>query len=207
MTIPSYFLSPEWAIIATQLLAGLVALVLVLAWALHRRHRHQVAAARRIIEDRGAIRRAGEAVLERQLARHHPGLPLPADLRAAYGDRSLKLLEPLVAAWLEPTQHDLSEVMRRLLEIRQEDLDEWLASSAFTERGNPPLSPDSLRRLGELADSPDQFARLAGDRQAARLAEALWLIEALDAGEDAETARRQAAERLRAVTDRAADSA
>ena len=206
MTIPSYFLSPEWAIVASQLLAGLVALVLVLGWALRRHHRHQVAAARRIIEDRDAIRRAGEGVLERQLAHHRSGLSLPADLRAAYGERSLKLLEPLVAAWLEPTRHDLSEVMRRLLEIRQEDLNELLASSAFMERGDPPLPSDSLRRLGDLADNPDEFARLAGDRQAARLAEALWLIEALDAGEDAETARRQAAERLRAAADREPDS-
>ncbi|MFO7581867.1 hypothetical protein [Guyparkeria sp.] len=126
MDIPSYFLSPEWAIVATQLLAGFVVLTIVLGWALWRRHRQLAMSARQLIRDRSAIRQAGERVLDRQLERHRPGCALSREARAAYADRSLVMLEPLVGAWLEPKRHDLSDVMRRLLEIRQEDLHQLL---------------------------------------------------------------------------------
>ncbi len=200
MAMPSYFVSPEWAIVATQLLAGLAVIALFLGWAFWRQQRRLAGSARRLIADRPAIRQAGERVLERGFARHRPGHALTREARSSYADRSLELLEPLVAAWLEPGRHDLADVMRRLLEIRQEDLEQLLVTGGTGNHAARVEDMEYLQRLGRLVDDPAFRANLAEDRSAARVAEALWLIEALDTGEAPEAARRQAAERLRTTT-------
>ncbi|MGM0517815.1 MAG: hypothetical protein ACQER6_09465 [Pseudomonadota bacterium] len=130
MTLPAYFLSPEWAIIASQLLVAMTLLVLFLAAAIWRRNRRARRAIQRLLADRNAIRQAGEHVLDR----------LPEDQgpdesgRVAWVDRSLELLEPLAAACLDAKRHGPEEVMRRLLVIRQEDLHQRLAEPALSTR-------------------------------------------------------------------------
>jgi hypothetical protein len=65
--------------------------------------------------------------------------------RAAWVDRSLQLLEPLAAAWLDAERQGPEEVMRRLLIIRQEDLHQCLAEVALSTRKIDEGS-DRLRR-------------------------------------------------------------
>ena len=136
MTLPAYFLSPEWALIATQLLVAMTLLVLFLAAAIWRRNRRARRAIQRLLADRNAIRQAGEHVLDR-LPEHQR----PDDAsRVDWVDRSLELLEPLASAWLEADRHGPEDVMRRLLVIRQEDLHQRLTE------------PSSPRSNGQPAD-------------------------------------------------------
>jgi len=139
MTLPAYFLSPEWAIIATQLLAAMTLLALFLAGAIWRRNRRARRAIERLLADRNAIRRAGEHVLDRLPEGEGPDEAGRVD----WVDRSLELLDPLAAAWLDADRHGPEDVMRRLLVIRQEDLHQQ--TTAASER-----TADCLERLRHI---------------------------------------------------------
>jgi len=139
MTVPAYFLSPEWAIIATQLLAAMTLLALFLAGTIWRRNRRARRAIERLLADRNAIRRAGEHVLDRLPEGQGPD----ESGRVAWVDRSLELLEPLTAAWLDEDRNGPANVMRRLLAIRQEDL--YQQTSVASERAAACL--ERLRRI------------------------------------------------------------
>ncbi|MDG4868220.1 hypothetical protein P8631_09440 [Guyparkeria sp. 1SP6A2] len=212
-----YFLSSDWAIIASELLAGFIVLTVVLAVLVWRGQRRHTDAAERLLEDRDPIARASEEMVERQIQRIWPEIQLDEVQRSEYAERSLDAVEALVEPWLEPKRYELSSVARSLLQVRQADLEQVLnLALAQCESKDDEVDP----RMGELERSVAEL-RQTSDRQAKQLGEALEtvnimvreygrkfdydkeprvstllqaivMLDEMDAGADCETARQRA---------------
>ncbi len=212
-----YFLSSDWAIIATELLAGFVVLTVILAILVWRGQRRHTDAAERLLDDRDPIARASEEMVERQVKRIWPEIELDEAQRSEYAERSLDAIEALVEPWLEPKRYELSGVARSLLQVRQADLEQVLnLALAQCESKNDEADP----RMGELERTVADL-RETGERQAKQLGEsletvnimvreygrkfdydkeprvstllqAIVMLDEMDAGADCETARRRA---------------
>ncbi|WP_322520501.1 hypothetical protein SR882_06785 [Guyparkeria halophila] len=213
-----YFLSSDWAIIATELLAGFIVISLVLAILVWRGQRRHTGAAERLLDDRDPIMRASEEMLERQIHRTWPELTVGDEQRESYAERSLDAIEAMVEPWLEPKRYELAAVARRFLQVRQADLDQLLTLA----RAHAEQSAGDDPRLGELEHDVKEL-REQRDRQAKHLAEsletvnvmvreygrkfdyndephvatvlkAIVMIQEMDAGADCETAKHRADE-------------
>lgn len=212
-----YFLSSDWAIIASELLAGFIVLTVVLAVLLWRGQRRHTDAAARLLDDRDPIARASEEMVERQIQRIWPEIQLDEVQRSEYAERSLDAIEALIEPWLEPKRYELSGVARSLLQVRQADLEQVLnLALAQCESKVDEVDP----RMGELEKTVAEL-RQTSDRQAKQLGEALEtvnimvreygrkfdydkephvskllqaivILDEMDAGADCETARRRA---------------
>ncbi len=167
-----YFLSSDWAIIASELLAGFIVLTVVLAVLVWRGQRRHTDAAERLLEDRDPIARASEEMVERQIQRIWPEIQLDEAQRGEYSERSLDAVEALVEPWLEPKRYELSGVARSLLQVRQADLEQVLnLALAQCESKDDEVDP----RMGELERSVAEL-RQTSDRQAKQLGEALETV-------------------------------
>ncbi len=213
-----YFLSSDWAIIATELLAGFIVISLVLAILVWRGQRRHTGAAERLLDDRDPIMRASEEMLDRQIQRVWPELTVDDEQRESYAERSLDAVEAMVEPWLEPKRYELAAVARRFLQVRQADLDQLLTMARAQVEQND--ADDSRTR--ELENNVNEL-REQRDRQAKQLAEsletvnvmvreygrkfdynsephvatvlkAIVMIQEMDAGADCETAKSRADE-------------
>ena len=215
-----YFLSSDWAIIATELLAGFMVISLVLAIMVWRGQRRHTGAAERLLDDRDPIVRASEEMLDRQIQRTWPELTINDEQRESYAERSLDAVEAMVEPWLEPKRYELAAVARRFLQVRQADLEQLVTLA----RAQAEQSAGDDPRLGELENDVQEL-RDQRDRQAKHLAEsletvnvmvreygrkfdyndephvasvlkAIVMIQEMDAGADCEAAKRRADEVL-----------
>ena len=213
-----YFLSPDWAIIATELLAGFIVISLILAVLLWRGQRRHTGAAERLLDDRDPIMRASEEMVDRQIQRVWPELELDDEQRESYAERSLDAIEAMVEPWLEPRRYELAAVARRFLQVRQADLEQLLTLA----RAHAEASDEDDARLAELENDIKELRELR-DRQAKQLNEsletinvmvreygrkfdyndephvatllkAIVMVQEMDAGADCETAKRRAEE-------------
>lgn len=214
-----YFLSSDWAIIATELLAGFIVISLILAILVWRGQRRHTGAAERLLDDRDPIMRASEEMLDRQIQRTWPELAFDEEQRESYAERSLDAVEAMVEPWLEPKRYELAAVARRFLQVRQADLDQLLTlARAQAEKSEG----DDDQRLAELEKDIEEL-RDQRDRQAKHLAEsldtvnvmvreygrkfdyndeprvatvlkAIVMVQEMDAGADCETAKSRADE-------------
>ena len=211
-----YFMSSDWAIIATELLAGFFVLSLILAVLVWRGQRHYSRAAEQLLDDRDPIVRANEEMVQRQIQRIWPELSLDEEQRQIYADRSLDAVEAMVEPWLEPKRHDLTGVARQFQRVRQEDLEQLLTVA----RAHAEASQADDERVGELEQEVDEL-RKQRDRQAnqlndsletvnvmvreygrkfsydkephvATVLKAIVMIEEMEAGADCETAQQRA---------------
>lgn len=169
-----YFLSPDWAIIATELLAGFIVISLVLAILVWRGQRRHTGAAERLLDDRKPIMRASEEMLDRQVQRVWPELTVDDEQRESYAERSLDAVEAMVEPWLEPKRYELAAVARRFLQVRQADLDQLLTMARAQVEQND--ADDS--RIKELENNVNEL-REQRDRQAKQLAESLETVNVM----------------------------
>ncbi len=169
-----YFLSSDWAIIATELLAGFIVISLLLAIMLWRGQRRHTDAAERLLDDRDPITRASEEMLDRQVQRVWPELTVNDEQRETYAERSLDAVEAMVEPWLEPKRYELAAVARRFLQVRQADLDQLLTLARAQAEQND--GDDS--RINELENNVNEL-REQRDRQAKQLAESLETVNVM----------------------------
>ncbi|TKA91244.1 hypothetical protein FAZ79_01525 [Guyparkeria sp. SB14A] len=211
-----YFLSSDWAIIATELLAGFIVISLILAILVWRGQRRHTGAAERLLDDRDPIMRASEEMVDRQIQRVWPELKLDDEQRETYAERSLDAIEGMVEPWLEPKRYELAAVARRFLQVRQADLEQLLTLA----RAQAEQSDADESRIAELEGDIKEL-REQRDRQAKQLNEsletvnvmvreygrkfdyneephvatvlkAIVMVQEMEAGADCETAKRRA---------------
>ncbi|MFA7521416.1 MAG: hypothetical protein WCY71_00640 [Halothiobacillaceae bacterium] len=145
-----YFLSPDWAITATTLLVGFFVISVILAVLVWRGQWRHSAAAERLLDERHAILRASEDLVGHQMQRHWPELAqLDHDQQRLYAERSLVVVEAMVGPWLDPKRHDLSDVARQFLQVRQEDLEQLLSIARAHEKATPGASEASSGKATE----------------------------------------------------------
>lgn len=145
-----YFLSPDWAITATTLLVGFFVISVILAVLVWRDQWRHNAAAERLLDERHAILRASEDLVGHQMQRHWPELAqLDHDQQRLYAERSLVVVEAMVGPWLDPKRHDLSDVARQFLQVRQEDLEQLLSIARAHEKATPGASEASSGKATE----------------------------------------------------------
>ncbi|MFN2381147.1 MAG: hypothetical protein ABR561_01160 [Guyparkeria sp.] len=213
-----YFLSSDWAIIATELLAGFIVISLVLAVLVWRGQRRHTGAAERLLDDRDPIVRASEEMFDRQVQRVWPELELDDEQRETYAERSLDAVEAMVEPWLEPKRYELAAVARRFLQVRQADLEQLLTiarTQAEQEDGDDPRISELETSVEELREQRDRQGKQLADSletinvmvreygrkfdytqepHVATVLKAIVLIDEMEAGADCETAKRRADE-------------
>ncbi len=215
-----YFLSSDWAIIATELLAGFIVISLILAILVWRGQRGHTTAAQRLLDDRDPIMRASEEMLDRQIKRTWPELTIDEEQRESYAERSLDAVEAMVEPWLEPKRYELAAVARRFLQVRQADLDQLLTVArvqAEQTAGDDPRLTELEKDIEELRDQRDRQAKHLAESletvnvmvreygrkfdyntepRVATVLKAIVMVEEMDAGADCETAKSRADEVL-----------
>ncbi|KTG17815.1 MULTISPECIES: hypothetical protein [unclassified Guyparkeria] len=169
-----YFMSSDWAIIATELLAGFFVLSVILAVLVWRGQRRHSDAAERLLDDRDPILKATEEMVGRQIERIWPGMKLDEEQQQIYADRSLDAVEAMVEPWLEPKRHDLSGVARQFQRVRQEDLEQLLSLA----REHADASQADDERVTELEQEVEEL-RTQRDRQANHLNESLETVNVM----------------------------
>lgn len=169
-----YFLSSDWAIIATELLAGFFVITTILAVLLWRGQRSHTGAAERLLDDRDPILKATEEMVERQIQRIWPEIRLDDEQREIYAERSLDAVEAMVEPWLEPKRHDLSSVARQFQRVRQEDLEQLLTLA----RAHAEATQADDERVAELEQEIGEL-RTQRDRQANHLNESLETVNVM----------------------------
>ncbi|MFP4252574.1 MAG: hypothetical protein ACLFRM_08030 [Guyparkeria sp.] len=213
-----YFLSSDWAIIATELLAGFIVITLILAVLVWRAQRRHTGAAERLLDDRDPIVRASEEMVDRQIQRVWPELELDDEQRETYAERSLDAVEAMVEPWLDPKRYELATVARRFLQVRQADLEQLLtlarAHAEQNDRDDTRITAleadiEELRQIRDrqakqLADSLEtvnvmvrEYGRKFDYNQEPHVAtvlKAIVMVEEMEAGADCETAQRRAEE-------------
>ncbi|WP_410473751.1 hypothetical protein [Guyparkeria sp. TX1] len=213
-----YFLSSDWAIIATELLAGFIVISLILAILVWRGQRRHTGAAERLLDDRAPIMRASEEMLDRQIQRTWPELTIDDEQRESYAERSLDAVEAMVEPWLEPKRYELAAVARRFLQVRQADLDQLLTlarAQAEQSEGDDPRLAELEKDIEELRDQRDRQAKHLAESletvnvmvreygrkfdynnepRVATVLKAIVMVQEMDAGADCETAKSRADE-------------
>lgn len=213
-----YFLSSDWAIIATELLAGFIVISLVLAILVWRGQRRHTGAAERLLDDRDPIMRASEEMFERQVQRTWPELSIDDEQRETYAERSLDAVEAMVEPWLEPKRYELAAVARRFLQVRQSDLDQLLTlarAQAEQSAGDDPRLAELEHDVKELREQRDRQAKHLAESletvnvmvreygrkfdynnepHVATVLKAIVMVQEMDAGADCETAKNRADE-------------
>ena len=211
-----FFLSSDWAIIATELLAGFFVITIVLAVLVWRGQRRHTGAAESLLDDRDPILRATEEMVERQIKRVWPELTLDEEQRQTYADRSLDAVEAMVAPWLEPKRSDLSSVARQFQRVRQEDLEQLLTlarAQAEASRADDERVAELEQELQELREQRDRQGRHLNESletinvmvreygrkfdyneepHVATVLKAIVMLEEMEAGADCETAQQRA---------------
>ncbi|MCL7743953.1 hypothetical protein LV476_03165 [Guyparkeria hydrothermalis] len=211
-----YFLSSDWAIIATELLAGLLVITLILAFLVWRGQRRHTDAAERLLDDRNPILRASEEMVGRQAERVWPGMTLDDEQRQIYAERSLDAVEAMVEPWLEPKRHDLSSVARQFQRVRQEDLEQLLTlahAHAEASQADDARVTELEEELRELREQRDRQANHLNDSletvnvmvreygrkfdyneepHVATVLKAIVMVQEMAAGADCETAQQRA---------------
>lgn len=213
-----YFLSSDWAIIATELLAGFIVISLLLSIMLWRGQRRHTDAAERLLDDRDPILRASEEMLDRQVQRVWPELTVNDEQRESYAERSLDAVEAMVEPWLEPKRYELAAVARRFLQVRQADLDQLLTlahAQAEQNDGDDSRTNELENHVNELREQRDRQAKQLAESletvnvmvreygrkfdynnepHVATVLKAIVMIQEMDAGADCETAKSRADE-------------
>ena len=211
-----FFLSSDWAIIATELLAGFFVITIVLAVLVWRGQRRHTGAAESLLDDRDPILRATEEMVERQIKRVWPELTLDEEQRQTYADRSLDAVEAMVEPWLEPKRSDLSSVARQFQRVRQEDLEQLLTlarAQAEASQADDERVEELEQELQELREQRDRQGRHLNDSletinvmvreygrkfdyneepHVATVLKAIVMLEEMEAGADCETAQQRA---------------
>lgn len=170
----SWFLSADWAVLATEL-AGLFLLfalvVGILAW---RGRRRRIKAARALIDERDNLAESATDTFSQHMAALLPEASIGDELLDDYQMRSEELINELVAPWLEPSPKGLQSAVRAVMGIRHTDLHQ-IAAIFRANQPEPVVAASNEQAEEKLAQLKTDFVALqkAEAERSAQLAEAL----------------------------------
>jgi len=246
----SFFTSSDWAIIATQLLAGFITTSAVMGFMLWRHGKAHINRAKQLLADQNAIIEAAGEMFEQQIRKKRPDVDFDEQTRKQYAERSADVIKAMIAPWLEPKKSDLTPIARTMLKTRQQDLIELLDLLSEPPEPENQIDPEKFEQLKkkakslvgqvkqlekELATANEQHDRTQEHLNAAldtvntmvreygrhlklddkpkvdELLRAIIMTQAMDQGDDCETARAKAeaatSEEIEAVTEPSASKA
>lgn len=170
----SWFLSADWAVLATEL-AGLFLLfalvVGILAW---RGRKRRIKAARALIDERDNLAESATDTFSQHMAALLPEASIGDELLDDYQMRSEELINELVEPWLVPSPKGLQSAVRAVMGIRHTDLHQ-IAAIFRANQPEPVVSVSNEQAEEKLAQLKTDFVALqkAEAERSAQLAEAL----------------------------------
>lgn len=115
-------LTQNWAILATEAAAIFLVLVLLIGVFCWLDQRKRIKAARALLDNRADLAKNATETFQTHIQALAADKTLSPDNLGDYEQRSLQLVNELVAPWLEPSADRLTEAVRQIMTIRHNDL-------------------------------------------------------------------------------------